>query len=96
MSEREIEELLSVVRGLILEVMEEDEAEVTVALETLFQDDLELESIELIALGDLLLARYGDSLDFAGWLTQLSLDELAELKVGDLVSWLHRELSEQR
>jgi acyl carrier protein len=76
--------------------MEEDEAEVTVALETRFQDDLELESIELIALGDLLLERYGDSLNFAGWLTQLSLDELAELKVGDLVSWLHRELSERR
>jgi len=96
MSEREINDLLDVVRRLILEVMEEEEGEVEVLLTSHFQRDLELESIELIALGDLLLARYGDSLDFAGWLTQLSLDELAELKVGDLVSWLHRELSEQR
>jgi len=92
MSEREINDLLDVVRRLILEVMEEEEGEVEVLLTSHFQRDLELESIELIALGDLLIERYGDSLDFAGWLTQLSLDDLAELSVGDLVRWLHSSL----
>ena len=92
MSEREINDLLGVVRRLILEVMEEEEGEVEVLLTSHFQRDLELESIELIALGDLLIERYGDSLDFAGWLTQLSLDDLAELSVGDLVRWLQSSL----
>ena len=95
MSEHEIEELLAVVQRLILEVMDEEEGEVEVSLESHFQRDLELESIELIALGDLLVERYGDRLDFAGWLTQLSLDDLAELKVGDLVSWLSERLKAQ-
>ena len=95
MSEHEIEELLAVVQRLILEVMDEEEGEVEVSLESHFQRDLELESIELIALGDLLVERYGDQLDFAGWLTQLSLDDLAELKVGDLVSWLSERLKAQ-
>lgn len=88
MSEREINDLLDVVRQLILEVMDEEEGELEVTLDSHFQRDLELESIELIALGDLLIERYGESLDFAGWLTQLSLDDLAELSVGDLVRWL--------
>lgn len=89
MNEHEISELLKVVRQFILEVMDEEEDELTIELESHFQRDLELESIELIALGDLLVERYGDTLDFAGWLTQLSLDDLAELTVGDLVRWLH-------
>ena len=95
MSEHEIEALLAVVRALILEVMDEDEEELEVTLESHFQRDLELESIELIALGDLLVERYGERLDFAGWLTQLTLDDLAELKVGDLVAWLSERLKAQ-
>jgi acyl carrier protein len=86
------EALLTELRAMILEVMEEEEGEVEVRFESHFQRDLELESIELIALGDLLRARYGQDLDFTGWLTQLSLDDLAALTVGDLTRWLEGAL----
>ena len=87
--------LLAEVRRMILEVREEEEGEVEVELSSEFQRDLELESIELIALGDLLRARYGQDLDVSGWLTQLTLDDLATLKVGDLVSWLAATLAKR-
>ena len=56
------QEILSIVRDVILEVMDEDEDEITILMDTSFQDDLELESIELIAMGDLLGTQFGPSL----------------------------------
>ena len=95
MSHTETQALLAEVARLILEVMEEEEGAVVITLETRFQADLELESIELIALGDALRARYGERLSVASWLTSLSLEDLMDLKVGDLVSWLAGELAAQ-
>ncbi len=95
MSHTETQALLAEVARLILEVMEEEEGAVVITLETRFQADLELESIELIALGDALRARYGERLSVASWLTSLSLEDLMDLKVGDLVAWLAGELAAQ-
>ena len=95
MSHTETQALLAEVARLILEVMEEEEGAVVITLETRFQADLELESIELIALGDALRARYGERLSVASWLTSLSLEDLMDLKVGDLVAWLSGELAAQ-
>ena len=81
-------DVLEVVRQFILAVMDEEEDEIEVELNTSFQDDLELESIEMIALGDELQNYYGDRLDFAHWLSQLSLQDLMALSVGDLVQWI--------
>ena len=86
---------LEVVSAIILEVMDEDESEYSITLHTSFQDDLELESIEMVALGDLLQAHYGAHLNFAGWLTQLSFEELMDLKVGELVAWIDQSISSQ-
>lgn len=94
MSHTQTQALLSEVSALILEVMEEEEGAFEVTLETRFQADLELESIELIALGDALRARYGERLSVASWLTSLSIEDLMDLKVGDLVEWLEGELEQ--
>ena len=86
------ETVLAVVRKFILLVMDEDDIEVE--LHTSFQDDLELESIEMIALGDELQSYYGDRLDFAHWLSQLSLHDLMALTVADLVAWIKQSLNQ--
>lgn len=90
-------EILIIVRSLLLTIMELDEDEIEIEMVTRFQDDLELESIEMIALGDALRERIthltpNKQIDFARWLTQLSIEELMELSVADLVTWIHREL----
>ena len=94
-----VEQTLEVVARHLVEIMELEEGELEIGLETHFQDDLELESIEMIALGDALREHYksrpqGGAIDFARWLTQLSIEQLMELKVGDLVEWLVEELGE--
>ena len=85
-----IEQILKQVHLILAEVMDEDPQDIEVHLTTSFQNDLELESIEMIALGDTLRTHYGDHLNFASWLTQFSLEEILELKVGDLVEWIEQ------
>ena len=84
------DDILKKVHLILAEVMDEDPHDIEVNLETSFQNDLELESIEMVALGDLLRSHYGENLNFASWLTQFSLEEVLELKVGDLVEWIEQ------
>lgn len=57
--------------------------EVTMA--TRFGEDLEMESIDLVALGGELSARYGERVNFAEFVAGLDLDEIIDLTVGRLV-----------
>jgi acyl carrier protein len=53
--------------------------------ETSFQEDLEIESIELVALGERLQEEYAH-VDFADWLATMEVDEIIAMTVGDLVA----------
>ena len=92
-------EILTVVRQQLLLVMELEEDELEIEMKTRFQDELELESIEMIALGDAVKSHYSQldesniDVNFAGWLSQLSIEQLMELSVGDLVEWLYATLN---
>ncbi|HEY4457543.1 MAG TPA: acyl carrier protein [Pseudonocardiaceae bacterium] len=59
-----------------------------ITLATTFRDDLDLESIDLVALGGLLGERYGDRVNFAEFVADLELDEIIALTVGDLVEYV--------
>lgn len=84
-------DVLRVVAGIIREVIGEDwAAEVEITRETAFAADLELESIEFVALAERLQERYGAEVDFVGWLSGKQLDEIIALKVGDLVAYIER------
>ncbi len=84
-------DVLGTVSGLIREVIGEDFAlDQPIAMETSFSDDLELESIEFVALAEKLQGRYGKSVDFARWLSGMELDQILALKVGDLVQFIVR------
>ncbi|RKN08434.1 acyl carrier protein [Streptomyces radicis] len=56
-----------------------------VGMDSRFADDLELESIDLVALAERLEERYGDRVNFAEFLADLDLDEIIALTVGRLV-----------
>ena len=82
-------DLLEVIAGFIREVVEEDWInETEIGLETSFAVDLELESIEVVALAERLQEKYGDAVDFATWLSTMELDAVIALKVGDLVDYI--------
>jgi len=80
---------LTTIAGLIHEVIGEDwDLDEEITLETTFSDDLELESIEFVALAEKMQATFGDDVDFVRWLSEKELDEVIDLKVGDVVEFI--------
>ncbi|AJE85465.1 MULTISPECIES: acyl carrier protein [Streptomyces] len=67
-----------------------DDAEIT--RETLFHDDLELESIDLVALAGSLREHYGERVNVALFIADLELDEIIALTVGQLVDYVAESL----
>jgi len=85
------QEVLQTVAGLIRDVVGEDWArDVPIGLGTSFGQDLELESIEFVALAEKLQGCYGQSVDFVGWLSQKDLDAIINLTVGEVVEFIVR------
>jgi acyl carrier protein len=82
-------EVLGEVSEMIKEVIGEEWTEDTViTMETTFTFDLEVESIELIALAEKLQERYGTDVNFPVWLADKELDEIINLTVGQLVEYI--------
>ncbi|MFB9908672.1 acyl carrier protein [Allokutzneria oryzae] len=59
-----------------------------IEMSTKFHDDLELESIDLVALSGQLEQHYGGRVNFAEFIADLELDEIIELTVGRLVDYV--------
>ena len=82
-------QVLEVVRSLIGEIIgEEYLLDLTIDMETSFEDDLEMESIEFVKLGAKLTEHYGGKVDFAGFLADLDLDEIISMRVGTVVNYI--------
>ena len=88
------DEVLEQVAVLVREVIGEEWAgDIPITMTSSFADDLELESIEFVALAERLKQKYGKKVDFAGWLAKKELQEIIALKVGDLVELIVQCLS---
>ncbi|MEV7468277.1 phosphopantetheine-binding protein [Streptomyces kronopolitis] len=57
---------------------------------TTFNDDLALESIEFVALAELLQERYGSVVDFLGFLAEKDIDQILAMSVGELAVHVDR------
>jgi acyl carrier protein len=81
---------------MLRELLEEyglDDAEIT--MDTTFHDDLELESVDLVALSGQLREHYGDRVNFATFIAERDLDEIIALTVGELVRYIVGSLRAQ-
>ncbi len=87
------ESTLHAVISLLHEVVDDDLVGIEVGRDTSFSDDLELESIEFVALAEAVQAHWGSRVDFTSWLASKSLDEVITLTVGDLVDHVDACLS---
>ena len=77
--------VLDAVKTILTDVIGEDYVSMMeIGPETSFQSDLEIESIELVAMGEQLQERYAH-VDFAAWLSSMEVDEIIAMTVGDLV-----------
>jgi acyl carrier protein len=85
-NEREVlERVAAILREVIGEAWADD---LPITTETSFSRDLELESIEFVALAERLRNHYGKSVDFAGWLAGMELHQILALRVGQLVEFI--------
>ena len=80
------QEVLDAVRTIIANVIGEDYVqELEIDVDTSFHEDLDIESIEFVALGEALGERYGERVDLAGWIASMDVDDIIDMKVGRLV-----------
>ena len=83
------EEILRTVEKLVVEVAgDEILLAGPITMETSFNRDLELESIEFVALAEKLQLHYGSQVDFVGWISKKELDQIIALTVGELVEFI--------
>jgi len=83
------QESLERLAGFIREVIGEEWADdIEIVAETSFNNDLELESIEFVALAEKLQEHYGKRVDFVGWLSGKDINEIIQMTVGDLVEFI--------
>lgn len=61
-----------------------------VTMKTTFNEDLALESIEFVALAELLHERYGSRVDLMGFLAEKDMEAILAMSVGDLVDHITR------
>lgn len=81
---------ISAMLRLLLEDVGVEDAEIE--LGTRFHDDLELESIDLVALSGLLKEHYGEVVNFAEFIADLELEQIMAVTVGELVDFVVRSL----
>jgi acyl carrier protein len=80
-----LDHLATSLRDVIGESWADDLA---ITRETSFNRDLELESIEFVALAEKLQETYGKRVAFAAWLAEKELGEIIGLAVGQVVDFI--------
>lgn len=83
------ESVLAEMERILVDVVGEDLLlDGPIAMDTSFDADLQLESIEFVALSEQLLVTYGEKVDFVTWLAGMELDDIIALTVGDVVGFV--------
>jgi len=84
------DQVLTTLAAILRDVIGESWADdLDIGRDTSFNRDLELESIEFVALAEKLQTEYGGRVDFAGWLADKDLGQIIELTVGEVVDFIH-------
>ena len=83
------EAIVETISRLVHEVFGEDvDVDLDITADSSFSEDIELESIEFVALGERLQLTYGERIDLVGWFGELDLDEIIDLTVGELAEFI--------
>jgi acyl carrier protein len=84
-----VEQILADVRAMLTEIIGAEYAlSFDIGMDTSFDADLELESIEFVKLSAMLAERYGDRVNFVAFLASKELDEIIEMTVGEVVTYI--------
>lgn len=85
------QEIFSLLKQFITDIIgEEFVEEMDVSMHSSFTKDLEMDSIEIVAFSEKVKNYFGEEIDFTGWLSNLDLDQLINLKMEDIVHFILR------
>ena len=83
------QEVFDTVARMVTEIIGEEYASaLEITRESMVTEDLELESIEFVALAEKLRDHYGERVDFVDWIASMELDQIILLTVGQLVDFI--------
>ena len=87
-------QVLALVEGLVRDIVGEDYAlGIELDMDTSFAEDLELESIEFVRLGEKLQEHYGEKVDLVAWFAEFDVDQIINLTGGELVDFIRRSVA---
>ncbi|GAB1643163.1 acyl carrier protein [Krasilnikovia sp. MM14-A1259] len=86
--------VLADVDALLRSVLGDFGPDAEITMETTFRDDLGMESLDVVSLAGRLQARYGNSVNFALFVSSLDVASVGELRVGQLVDYIAKSLDE--
>lgn len=82
-------EIFETLNQFITEVIgEEFVEEMDITPASSFTKDLEMDSIEIVAFSEKVKTHYGSNIDFTGWLSNMDLDEIIQLKLEDIINYI--------
>jgi len=85
------EEIFAVLKTFITEVIGEEFVEdMDITRESSFTRDLEMDSIEIVSFSEKVKAHFGEGIDFTGWLSNMDLDQLINLKLDDIIKHIEQ------
>ncbi|HXT43332.1 MAG TPA: phosphopantetheine-binding protein [Pseudonocardiaceae bacterium] len=83
------DQVLADVRVMLIDIIGAEYAlGLDISMATTFEADLELESIEFVKLSAMLTEHYGNRIDFVGFLADKSLNEIIDMTVGEVVTYI--------
>ncbi|MGW1870877.1 acyl carrier protein [Streptomyces mauvecolor] len=86
---KDMEVVLGELAVMVADILQSDGPEgLGIVMDTRFFEDLELESIDLVALAAALQERWGSEVNFAEFIAAMDLDAILGLTVGQLVTYI--------
>jgi acyl carrier protein len=83
------EEIFETLNQFITEVIgEEFVEEMDITPASSFTKDLEMDSIEIVAFSEKVKNHFGSNIDFTGWLSNMDLDEIIQLKIENIINYI--------
>lgn len=77
------------IESFISEIIGEDFIdEYDVSMTSVLTNDLEMESIEIVELSEKIKNHYGEGVNFTEWMSNLELENIISLSVGDVVKYI--------
>ncbi len=83
------DEVFAGLSGFVADIIGGDVAEeIGISPESLFTQDLEMDSIQIVAFAEKVKREYGDRVDFVSWLSGMAPEKILLLSVGQVVDFI--------